>query len=239
MKDEDRIHKIMHGGKHVANVRTYRGRAGGWLSQVEHPDGSSASKKYNVGLMDTKKDILSKIKKYHSTKNEQKDSREYGYEGEMAMSQLKGILMHAKQLHDMLEPDTDLPEWVQSKITLAYDYIQTAADYMSTEMNESKDDVPFEGPYRKVGDQKDRYGNPIKNVARHLAKKAMNDFTKKNEEVQPANAVGGGKIAGMGVGPQGEPGVGPKAMKRYKSKNAAKAPKAGRKTLAMFMQGTK
>lgn len=65
-----------------------------------------------------------------------KDPREYGYEGEMAMSQLKGILMHAKQLHDMLEPDTDLPEWVQSKITLAYDYIQTASDYMSTEMNE-------------------------------------------------------------------------------------------------------
>lgn len=67
---------------------------------------------------------------------EAKDSREYGYEGEMAMSQLKGIMNHAKQLHDMLEPSTDLPEWVQSKITLAYDYMQTAADYMATEMNE-------------------------------------------------------------------------------------------------------
>ncbi len=65
-----------------------------------------------------------------------KDPREYGYEGEMAMSQLKAIMMHAEQLHDMMEPDTDLPEWVQSKITLAYDYIQTAADYMSTEMSE-------------------------------------------------------------------------------------------------------
>ena len=42
-----------------------------------------------------------------------KDSREYGYEGEMVMSQLKGIMNHAEQLHDMLEPDTDLPEWVQ------------------------------------------------------------------------------------------------------------------------------
>ena len=65
-----------------------------------------------------------------------KDSREYGYEGEMVMSQLKGIMNHAKQLHDMLEPSTDLPEWVQSKITLAYDYMQTAADYMATEMSE-------------------------------------------------------------------------------------------------------
>ena len=53
-----------------------------------------------------------------------KDSREYGYEGEMVMSQLKGIMNHAEQLHDMLEPSTDLPEWVQSKITLAYDYMK-------------------------------------------------------------------------------------------------------------------
>jgi hypothetical protein len=65
-----------------------------------------------------------------------KDPREYGYEGEMVMSQLKGIMNHAKQMHDMLKPDTDLPEWVQSKVTLAYDYMQTAADYMATEMNE-------------------------------------------------------------------------------------------------------
>lgn len=65
-----------------------------------------------------------------------KDPREYGYEGEMAMSQLKGIIQHAQELHDKLKPDTDLPEWVQSKITLAYDYMQTAADYMSTEMTE-------------------------------------------------------------------------------------------------------
>jgi hypothetical protein len=65
-----------------------------------------------------------------------KDPREYGYEGEMVMSQLKGIMNHAEQMHNMLKPDTDLPEWVQSKVTLAYDYMQTAADYMATEMNE-------------------------------------------------------------------------------------------------------
>lgn len=67
---------------------------------------------------------------------ERKDDREYGYEGEMVMSQLKGIMAHAEQLNGMLKPNTDLPEWVQSKITLAYDYLQTAADYMSTEMKE-------------------------------------------------------------------------------------------------------
>jgi hypothetical protein len=100
----------------------------------------------------------------------------------MAMGQLKSIIANSQRMHDMLSDDTNLPEWVQSKITLAEDYISTASNYMQGEMNESKDDVPFDGPYRKVGDRKDKYGNPIKNVAKHLAKKAMN--AQKNEEVQ-------------------------------------------------------
>ena len=67
---------------------------------------------------------------------EAKDVREYGYEGDMAMSQLKSISRNADHLCGMMKPDTDLPEWVQSKITLAQDYMQTAHDYMMTEMNE-------------------------------------------------------------------------------------------------------
>lgn len=67
---------------------------------------------------------------------EDKDEREYGYEGEMAISQIKSIMNHASMLMKMLKPDTDMPEWVQSKITLANDYIQTAADYFATEMTE-------------------------------------------------------------------------------------------------------
>lgn len=73
-----------------------------------------------------------------SSVNESKDDREYGYEGEMAMSQIKSIMNHSEQLMKMLKPDTDMPEWVQSKITLASDYIQTAADYFATEMSEAK-----------------------------------------------------------------------------------------------------
>jgi hypothetical protein len=114
--------------------------------------------------------------------SEAKEKTEYDYEGDMAMGQLKSIIANSQRMHDMLSDDTNLPEWVQSKITLAEDYISTASNYMQGEMNESKDDVPFDGPYRKVGDRKDKYGNPIKNVAKHLAKKAMN--AQKNEEVQ-------------------------------------------------------
>jgi len=49
----------------------------------------------------------------------------------------------------------------------------------------SHNDVPFEGPYDKPGIRKDKYGNIIKNVAKHLAKKAMSD--KANEETEHNN----------------------------------------------------
>lgn len=41
----------------------------------------------------------------------------------------------------------------------------------------------------------------------------------KIKEDAPANAVGSGNIAGTGVGPQGEPGLKPKARLKYKKKN--------------------
>jgi predicted transcriptional regulator len=113
---------------------------------------------------------------------EAKEKQEYDYEGDMAMGQLKSIIANSQRMHDMLSDDTNLPEWVQSKITLAEDYISTASNYMQGEMNEEK--MPFDGPYRKVGERKDKYGNTIKNAAKHLAKKAMNAQTQKNEEVE-------------------------------------------------------
>ena len=67
---------------------------------------------------------------------EEKDPREYDYEGDMIRSQLRSLLFNAQDLHDMLDEDTNLPEWVQSKVTLAEDYISTAANYMRSEMTE-------------------------------------------------------------------------------------------------------
>ena len=262
-----------------------------------------------------------------------KEKQEYDYEGDMAMSQLKSIIANAQRMHDMLKVDTNLPEWVQSKITLAEDYISTASNYLQGEMKEDVDSyadalikrnkqnlnkghvvnaariagmdgkklmaavnkkvgrikeevahsvhvktydsqgekqmnspefknhvsahggkldyasdkgaafkfashshaaafhrgvqskfreldsehdmheekLPFKGPYKKVGPRRDEYGNVVKNVPKHLAKKAMKDLTK--EEVA-VNAAGAGNVAGIGVGPQGEPGVHMKKKKK-------------------------
>ncbi len=55
------------------------------------------------------------------------------------------------------------------------------------------------------------------------------DYTKESRDVNhkfekmledaPANSAGGGAIAGIGVGPQGEPGVSKQAQKRIQKKN--------------------
>ena len=84
-----------------------------------------------------------------SAMREAKDPREYDYEGDMAMSQLRSLMFNAQDMMDMMEENTNLPEWVQSKITLAEDYISTAANYLRGElneevnMNESGGDVVF------------------------------------------------------------------------------------------------
>jgi hypothetical protein len=69
---------------------------------------------------------------------EAKEKQEYDYEGDMAMSQLKSIIANSQRMHDSMSEDTNLPEWVQSKITLAEDYISTAANYLQGEVNEDK-----------------------------------------------------------------------------------------------------
>jgi predicted RNA binding protein YcfA (HicA-like mRNA interferase family) len=68
---------------------------------------------------------------------EAKDPREYDYEGDMAMSQLRSLVFNAEDLIEMMDENTNLPEWVQSKITLAEDYISTAANYLRGELTEA------------------------------------------------------------------------------------------------------
>jgi len=62
---------------------------------------------------------------------------EYDQEGEMAKGQLDRAADAAQELHDILDDSDNLPEWVQSKITKALDYLDTARDYVKSEFNEA------------------------------------------------------------------------------------------------------
>jgi hypothetical protein len=100
---------------------------GDWKKSTENKQGSGKAANLAGQAMQKMKNM-----------SEEKDEQEYGYEGDMALNQLATLTRCAEMIKEILKPDTDMPEWVQSKITLATDYIQTAADYMHSEMNESK-----------------------------------------------------------------------------------------------------
>jgi len=65
------------------------------------------------------------------------DEGEYDYEGDMAMSQLRTIIRNAQSMLGMMERDTNLPEWVQSKITLAEDYVVSSSNYLMSRYDEN------------------------------------------------------------------------------------------------------
>ena len=78
----------------------------------------------------------------HHHDEEHKDEGEYDEEGDMAKSDLQIMADAALELHGMLADEENLPEWVQAKITLATDYIDTARDYMKAK----KDGLEFPEP---------------------------------------------------------------------------------------------
>ena len=60
------------------------------------------------------------------------DQGEYDQEGDMAKDELATIVRAARRLTGILDDNENMPEWVQSKITKAADYVDTAADYIES-----------------------------------------------------------------------------------------------------------
>jgi hypothetical protein len=139
---------------------------------------------------------VNNMKKFRelSSQIKEKDEREYDYEGDMAKTQLKTIIRNAETIHDMLEDDENLPEWVQSKITLAKDYIVVAANYLQSEMDESSSaydriNARFKKlSGRSMGDAAKEHGEEAKRLQKEIdAQKAENERRQaamKKEEVE-------------------------------------------------------
>ncbi len=77
--------------------------------------------------------------------------RDLGYgegEGRMTKSQLSMIAREAQSLHDTILDNDDLPEWVQSKISVSADNISKVKDYleykiMRVKIEDSSEDHEF------------------------------------------------------------------------------------------------
>lgn len=85
------------------------------------------------------------------------DAGEYDYEGDMAKDDLETIVRAARRLTGMLDDNENMPEWVQSKINKAADYVDTAADYIESNQDEQGiaegdiDEAKYQGREVKLG----------------------------------------------------------------------------------------
>ena len=117
----------------------YKEKGGGWKSVDEAmevgDDPVNQGTPEGIGRRGNKT-VLKKFKELSSQVKEAKEKTEYDYEGDMARGQLQSIISNAQRVHDMLEDNDNLPEWVQSKITLSEDYISTVANYLMSELDE-------------------------------------------------------------------------------------------------------
>jgi len=60
------------------------------------------------------------------------------HEGSMALSQLRRAAKYSQKLGHMIRESDDLPEWVESKITKASDYLGSVYHYLDFEINGKK-----------------------------------------------------------------------------------------------------
>jgi hypothetical protein len=133
---------------------------GDWKKSTEKKEGSG--KAANLAGQ-----AMQKMKQANEAKE---DPAEYDQEGDMAKTQLRSIKYHADELHEMLGDTDNLPEWVQSKLTLAQDYLQTVCDYMYSkdEVNEEKKSV--EVKVNAAGDAAhEEKWEPVKKIKKPVA----------------------------------------------------------------------
>ena len=85
-------------------------------------------------LMQEKTIQMSKPFNIHDWQDKQRRLNEYDNpegEGKMAKGDAIELAKDAKDVAEMIGPDTNLPEWVEAKITKAADYLNDVKDYLS------------------------------------------------------------------------------------------------------------
>jgi hypothetical protein len=124
---------------------------------------------------------------------------EYDREGDMAKDDLESLAMAAKELHAILGDDENLPEWVQSKITKALDYINSSNQYMHQQKNDqepvaekavSKQQQKFMGmAHAMQKGEKIKGASPeLKKVAKSMKKSDVEDFAATKHKGLPNKA---------------------------------------------------
>lgn len=121
---------------------------------------------------------------------------EYDREGDMALDDIDTIESAANELQAIIDADENLPEWVQSKINKAMDYLDTARDYMKAQGNDpepvtekavSKKQQRFMGMAHAMqkGEKIPGASKELKKVAKTMKKGDVEDFAKTKHKGLP------------------------------------------------------
>lgn len=130
--------------------------------------------------------------------------KEIDDEGSMIMNQLDQIERSINMMRDVVkDPKMQVPAWVQSKVTLAADYIETVAGYMSSknEEVESIDEISTDGYYKAAA--KSRMNAAVK-VASSMGKdkQAITKLNARNAGMKRVEKRTQGEMKRANSGPQ-------------------------------------
>jgi len=102
-----------------------------YLSTGQGEEQSIDEKKAKPDFLDLDKDGNKKESMKKAAMDAKKSVKEtVDYEGEMAKAELYKLIQSAEKLFMMLDEDTQLEAWVQSKITKAADYLNSVEQYL-------------------------------------------------------------------------------------------------------------
>ena len=89
-------------------------------------------------------DNVSRVTKYLDSKIAIKENEDHG-EGKMILSQLEKIHHQTAEIMQMVKPEDNFEGWIQNKIDLAEDYIQTVHDRLTYKAKENGPETEEEG----------------------------------------------------------------------------------------------
>jgi len=157
------------------------------------------------------------------------DKDEYDEEGEMAKSQSRTIEDAARELQAMLGDNENMPEWVQKKINLAKEYIDSARDYLKANRPEQDMDESALQAYlgkKKYGEQgmKALQKAGREGASKEKMAKIRASHDKLDEVEIDEKAVSKAQRAAAGIAHAAKKGEIPKSELRGASKEMAKMP---------------
>lgn len=97
-------------------------------------------------------------------------------EGQMAQGDVRSIMAMAKKIDEMVNEQTDLPEWAQAKITKAQDYLTSVTQHLS---HPGEDEM---APDMAEGKDHDKDGDIDSDDWKQARDKAIKESTSDNAE---------------------------------------------------------